>query len=97
MTKQPIEIVVTPRLQNLFGSAVIQGKGGYQSLCRLLQRRLITSDRLSLSANELRRVVRYSAEYARGGFQAHMRELVTLFVYQHLDTLVPEGPTDGTN
>jgi len=84
------EIVVSPKLQSLLASAVIIGKGGYQSLFRLLKARMVEKDTLELTPQEFRRLVRYSIEHGSGGFQAHCRELVALWVYQHLDTIASE-------
>lgn len=84
------DIVVNPKLQTLLASAVIMGKGGYQSLFRLLQARMVEGDMLTLTPQEFRRLVRYAVEHGSGGFQAHCRELVALWVYQHLDTIAEE-------
>jgi hypothetical protein len=84
------DIVVSPKLQELLASAIVIGKGGYQSLFRLLKARMVERNTLELSPQEFRRLVRYSIEHGSGGFQAHCRELVSLWVYQHLDTIAKE-------
>ena len=53
----------------------IEGSGGWQSLLRLLQRRLEGQD-LSLTPGEIARILRYKTRYGQGGFQDRLAGVI---------------------
>jgi hypothetical protein len=53
----------------------IKGRGGFQSLLRRLQKQ-IKGHMLTASPDDVEKLVRYSFEYGRGGFQDQMKSPV---------------------
>ena len=50
----------------------VRGRGGFQSLLRKLQRQL-QGTRLEVTEDDIERLVRYSLQYGKGGFQQRTR------------------------
>jgi hypothetical protein len=64
---RPLKITLTPKaLARL--TRPVSGKGGFQSLLRKLQRQ-IEGVVLTVYPEDVERLIRYSFEYGRGGFQ----------------------------
>lgn len=53
----------------------VNGKGGFQSLIRKLQKNL-DGDFLEIDLNDLERINRYSTCYGKGGFEEQLFQLI---------------------
>lgn len=86
--EQTVQLVVSPEIREFFLSQVVEGHGGFQSLCRTVAERLQSTSRLTLTPDEFRRVVKYATLYGDGGFQQKFRKVTAQWVNQHFDDLV---------
>lgn len=53
----------------------VRGSGGYQTLMRKLQKRLIGTE-LHYSDDDLEKIKRYAKEYNNGGYQNRFKEIL---------------------
>ena len=79
-----VSIRVPADVREQFRARQIRGKGGFQSLARLIADRLAHAATLTLTTDELRRIVHYARSYGEGGFQSRLRHLVVEYVHQQL-------------
>lgn len=76
-------VVVSEDIQQFFSSAVINGTGGFQSLCRVLKDQLVKDNTLYMDEALFRRVVRCAEHYGDGGFQTRMRKIAIQWLDQN--------------
>lgn len=90
MSDSSIIVVVPKEVGEFFRRAAIHGQGGFQALCRDISKQLQRSDTLRMEPTEFRRIVRYATHYGEGGYQQRLRKIITNWVSQNFNSIIPE-------